>query len=219
MSVEKNLPFLTGVWKQTHARLRELGLNAELVVVGDGPYRERMAAELRKCRVHFLGFRRGEALSRLYASSDIFVFPSVTDTLGQVVMESQGSGLPVIVTDQGGPKEVVEHGETGYVLPTGNPTGWVERIVGLVADEARRKRMGEAAHRSMQKYSLSNSFEHFWGVHERAWREHLASRGVLPRGPEADDGNAAAPDGSLPPRVWDEPGHDAADDAAPAART
>ncbi|MBZ0267769.1 glycosyltransferase, partial [bacterium] len=110
VSVEKNLPFLTGVWKQTQHRLKEQGLNAELIVVGDGPYRERMAQELRRERVHFLGFRRGEELSRIYASSDMFVFPSVTDTLGQVVMESQGSGLPVLVTDQGGPKEVVEEG-------------------------------------------------------------------------------------------------------------
>jgi glycosyltransferase involved in cell wall biosynthesis len=200
VSVEKNLPFLTGVWKQTQHRLKEQGLNAELIVVGDGPYRERMTQELRRERVHFLGFRRGEELSRLYASSDMFVFPSVTDTLGQVVMESQGSGLPVLVTDQGGPKEVVEDGSTGYVLPVTNVNAWVERIVGLVADPERRRRMGVAAHMSMQKYSLANSFEHFWEVHTRAWREHSMSRGLEPREPEA------------PAKLWDGPSDDEMDD-------
>lgn len=197
VSVEKNLPFLTKIWKQTHHRLREQGLNAELIVIGDGPYRERMSAELQGQRVHFLGFRRGLELSELYASSDLFVFPSVTDTLGQVVMESQGSGLPVIVTDQGGPKEVVEEGRTGYVLPTTAPHAWVERIVGLVADNERRRRMGSAAHMSMQKYTLTNSFEHFWEVHERAWREHLISQGLTPRDPEGERPESAM-DGPAP---------------------
>ncbi len=196
VSVEKNLPFLTGVWRQTRHRLAELGLNAELVVVGDGPYRERMQHELRRHRAHFLGFRRGRELSTIYASSDMFVFPSVTDTLGQVVMESQGSGLPVLVTDQGGPKEVVEHGRTGYVIPTTEHNAWVERIVGLVADDDRRRRMGVAAHQNVQKYSLANSFEHFWEVHTRAWHDHLASRGLMPR---------VGTQGEIPSHLWGEP--------------
>lgn len=181
VSVEKNMPFLTTVWKQTHARCREQGLDAELIVVGDGPYRERMERELRRTPARFLGFRHGRELSDIYASSDLFVFPSVTDTLGQVVMESQGSGLPVLVTDQGGPKEVVRDGTTGYVLSTANPTAWVERIVGLVADDERRARMGRAAHESMQPFSIRHSFEHFWEVHTRAWHQHLAARGITPR--------------------------------------
>ena len=211
VSIEKNLPFLTGVWKQAQHRLMEQGLNAELVVVGDGPYRERMQQELRKHRAHFLGFRRGAELSTIYASSDLFVFPSVTDTLGQVVMESQGSGLPVLVTDQGGPKEVVQHGQTGYVLSTAEPNAWVERIVGLVADEERRARMGAAAHESVQKYSLANSFEHFWEVHTNAWRHHLASRGILPRdpGPSPSTGEP-----EVPPDLWDQRRTRGADDAA-----
>ncbi len=184
VSVEKNLPFLVKVWTRTQRRLNEQGLDAELVVVGDGPYREKMTAALRGARAHFLGFREGEELSTLYASSDLFVFPSVTDTLGQVVMESQGSGLPVLVTDRGGPKEVVEEGRTGYVLSADSVDAWVERIVGLVADPKRRRRMGAAAHESMRKYTLANSFEHFWEAHERVWQEHLAGRGI---GGEVDE--------------------------------
>jgi glycosyltransferase involved in cell wall biosynthesis len=183
VSVEKNLPLLSSVWKQTSKRLREHGLEADLIVVGDGPFRPQMERELKGCNASFLGFRHGDELSRLYASSDLFVFPSTTDTLGQVVMESQASGLPVLVSDQGGPKEVVREGETGFVLSASDPNAWVEKIVALVADDERRARMGAAAHASMQEMSLESSFEHFWDVHVDAWHAHLAERGITPREP------------------------------------
>ena len=178
VSVEKNLPMLAGVWKDASRRFKELGLNAQLVVVGDGPYRPTMERELNS--VKFLGFRHGDELSSIYASADMFVFPSITDTLGQVVMESQASGLPVLVTDQGGPKEVVTEGETGFVLPADRPDLWIDRLVQLVRDQGTRQRMGDAAHRAMQPYALSNSFDHFWSVHTDAWHAHLARLGIRP---------------------------------------
>ena len=110
-------------------------------------------------------------------------------------MESQGSGLPVLVADQGGPKEVVRDGETGYVLSTSNPTAWVERIVGLIADDERRARMSRTAHECVQVYSIQNSFEHFWEAHITAWHEHLATIGVKPRSAEQ------VPDVRAMPRV------------------
>lgn len=181
VSVEKNMPFLTQLWKQVCQRNREQGIDAELIIVGDGPYRERMQQELKGLPVKFLGFRHAEELSTIYASSDMFVFPSVTDTLGQVVLESQGSGLPVLVTDQGGPKEVVVEGVSGHVLSVDRPNDWVERIVGLLADDERRTRMSHAAHASVQRYSLANSFDDFWATHTRAWHAHLATQGIIPR--------------------------------------
>lgn len=184
VSVEKNLPLLSAAWKEADRRLRQAGVSAELVVVGDGPYREEMERDLRHARVRFLGFRYGEELSRVYASCDMFVFPSVTDTLGQVVMESQASGMPVIVSDQGGPKEVVDDGRTGLVLPAGDAKPWAEAIARLAADEGRRAGMGARAHEFMQEFSMDRSFEHFWQVHERVWVESLARRTITPRSRE-----------------------------------
>ncbi len=168
VSVEKNLEMLTRIWLAADPVLREKGINAQLVVIGDGPYKTRMERELSQTRAAFLGFRHAEELSMCYASSDIFAFPSTTDTLGQVVMESQSSGLPVLVTDQGGPSQVVEEGRTGFVLGgnKGDEGAWVERIVALASDAAKRREMGAAAHQSMQKYSMAKSFDHFWEVHE-----------------------------------------------------
>jgi glycosyltransferase involved in cell wall biosynthesis/predicted metal-dependent phosphoesterase TrpH len=201
VSVEKNLPALVDVWKAADAILMQRGVRAELVVVGDGPYRADMERALRATRARFLGFRHGEELARIYASCDLFAFPSLTDTLGQVVMESQASGMPVLVADQGGPKEVVRDGATGFVLPTVASGGaepaldqrqWVERIVALVCDERTRVRMGEAAHQSMQSYSMDASFEHYWRVHEAAWRERLLARGLSPKGAAQERPDLAA---------------------------
>lgn len=109
----------------------------------------------------------GKKLLRLYASADFFLFPSVTDTLGQVVMEAQSSGLPVVVTDQGGPQTLLNlKGEqTGIVAPAENLEAWVGAIRHLVDDAAFRKTLGEAAHRSMQLLPIERSFHAFWQTH------------------------------------------------------
>jgi glycosyltransferase involved in cell wall biosynthesis len=172
VSIEKNLPLLTSVWTRARARLLAQGVDARLVVVGDGPYRAQMQRELPDAT--FLGFRHGAELSTIYASSDMFVFPSVTDTLGQVVMESQASGLPVLVSDQGGPKEVVDHGRTGMVLSATSAEAWVNAIVNIAGDESKRRAMGEAAFASMSESTISRSFEHFWAVHEACRRPDVA---------------------------------------------
>lgn len=178
VSVEKNMPLLVRLWKDARARLLAADIEAELIVVGDGPYRAAMERDLRGRDAHFLGFRHGAELSTLYASSDLFVFPSVTDTLGQVVMESQASGLPVLVSDVGGPKEVVAEGESGHVLPATDPAAWASTVARLAASPEERRRMGAAANRRMRENSLDRSFEHFWETHEEAWREHLTEHGA-----------------------------------------
>lgn len=172
VSVEKNMPLLVKVWRTVQMRLIERGLKADLVIVGDGPYRATMEQQLGTGQngVHFLGFRHGVELSTLYASSDVFAFPSVTDTLGQVVLEAQASAIPVLVTDEGGPKEVIRNGETGLVLDADAPNAWVDAIIELVADRARLRRMGDAAHAYAQSMSIGRSFEEFWAEHEAVFK-------------------------------------------------
>lgn len=170
VSVEKNLPLLARAWRQAEQALRARGTSARLLIVGDGPYRAQMERDLADTPARFLGFRHDDELARIYASSDLFVFPSLTDTLGQVVMEAQASGLPVLVADQGGPREVVRGGATGLVLPGHDSGAWARAVAALAADAPRRRAMGDAAHESMREYSMERSFEHFWSVHERLAR-------------------------------------------------
>jgi glycosyltransferase involved in cell wall biosynthesis len=181
VSVEKNTPMLDRVWPEIRRRCAERNIEAELVIVGDGPDRHRLTEALKRHGAHFLGFRHGEELSQIYASCDCFLFPSVTDTLGQVVMEAQASGLPAIVSDQGGPATIVRDGETGFVAPVGAPDRWIDRAVDLLTDAALRTRMGDAARQRMNDRGFAGSFDAYWDAHVQAWRDHLKTIGVRPR--------------------------------------
>jgi glycosyltransferase involved in cell wall biosynthesis len=200
LSLEKNMPMLTRIWKSAHAALRARGIEASLVLVGDGPHRAEMERELHGCNAHFLGFRYGQELSTIYASSDLFVFPSVTDTLGQVVMEAQASGLPALVSNIGGPQEIVRHEQTGFVLPSHDATPWANAIFDLATDQFKRESLGRAAHEHLQSFSISASFDHFWQVHVEAWRQSIDARATStahsqprqrrPDSPRTHDGSA-----------------------------
>lgn len=173
VSVEKNLPMLVRAWGRIAGACRSRGVDVQLVVVGDGPYREKMERELAGEDVVFAGFRHGTELGTIYASSHVFVFPSTTDTLGQVVMEAQCAALPVVVTDRGGPKGVVADGVTGFVA--GTERGFGDAAVRLLTEEGLRERMGAAARAAMAPMSIEKSFQEFWRVHEEA-REAGAAR-------------------------------------------
>lgn len=87
-----------------------------LTLVGDGPQRPELEAQFAGTDARFTGYLFGDELAEAYASADVFVFPGVTETFGQVVQEALASGLPVITVNQGGVADLVEDGETGFVL-------------------------------------------------------------------------------------------------------
>jgi len=177
ISVEKGMPLLVEAWMRAREELARLSIPARLVVVGDGPYRVEMERRLgaagggRGGDAFFLGFRHGAELARLHATGDLFVFPSATDTLGQVVMEAQSSGVPVLVSDRGGPREIVEDGRTGLVLPAEDVGAWARAIVDLAGDPERRRAMGRAASERLKPMTIGASFEHYWRLHEEVVAE------------------------------------------------
>ncbi len=170
VSEEKNLAVLTRAYK----RLAAERADTCLVVVGDGPYLETMREELAGLPVVFTGFQKGEALARIYASADLFVFPSQTDTLGVVLLEAQSSGLPVIVSNQGGPQYVVDHDRSGLVLPDMAPAPLCEAIHGVLDEPGRLGRMKQAALAHAARFTLDESFNRFWDLHRRCWRPNRA---------------------------------------------
>jgi glycosyltransferase involved in cell wall biosynthesis len=161
VSVEKNLPMLVEAFKRLCTTRRDVAI----VVAGDGPYRAKMTEALASLPAHFLGYQNDAQLGPLYASSDLFVFPSRTDTLGQVVMEAQASGLPVLVSNEGGPKELVEDGVSGMILPSTDPARWCDAIAEILSDEILRHRMASSAAHRGTRYSLERTFEGFWDRH------------------------------------------------------
>jgi glycosyltransferase involved in cell wall biosynthesis len=138
VSREKSLDLLVAAFRELIAA----GADLSLAIVGDGPYREEMARELAGYPALFTGYLQGEELQRAYASADLFVFPSATDTFGNVVLEAQASGLPVIVTDVGGPRELMCDGETGIVFPAGSQSGLVGAIRKFTLHRNRLAEMG-----------------------------------------------------------------------------
>lgn len=141
VSREKSLDLLVTAFRE----LVDAGANLSLAIIGDGPYRDEVTKELVGYPVLLTGFMQGEELQRAYASADLFVFPSATDTFGNVVLEAQASGLPVIVTDAGGPRELMIDGETGAVFPAGSSSGLVEAVRRFTLDSSSLAEMGRNA--------------------------------------------------------------------------
>jgi glycosyltransferase involved in cell wall biosynthesis len=138
VSREKNLELLAEAFM-------EIAVNSapvQLVIVGDGPYNGELQEKLVGYPVIFTGFLEGEGLATAYASSDVFVFPSTTDTFGNVVLEAQASGLPVIVSDGGGPKELMLDGVTGLVTRADNREDLIDAMRSLLLDPSRVAYMG-----------------------------------------------------------------------------
>jgi glycosyltransferase involved in cell wall biosynthesis len=162
VSKEKNLELLGRVFK----RLAETHDHLRLVVVGDGPYLDEMRREMSDTPCHFTGYLEGEDLAAVFASCDLFLFPSTTDTFGNVVLEAQASGLPVIVTDVCGPQENVIPGQTGLIVPAYDEAAFSRAVADLTAHSARLKEMGQAARDYVQERSFVNAFLQSWHMYE-----------------------------------------------------
>lgn len=161
VSTEKNLPLLVDAFKLLYQTRSDIAL----IVAGEGPYLAEMKRQLAGLPAYFPGHQNDEPLAALYSGCDLFVFPSRTDTLGQAVMEAQACGLPALVSNEGGPKETVEHNLTGLVLSGNSATSWVSAILDLLNDPPRRQRMSLAAAEKMKRQSIADSFDSFWQQH------------------------------------------------------
>ena len=156
VSKEKNLDLLVAATR----RLAESATPVRPVIVGDGPYMPEMKRLLGDSI--FTGYLGGEDLARAYASADFFVFPSTTDTFGNVILEAQASGIPVIVSDIGGPRDLVSHGVDGFVTKGQDVADLAEAIRKLAADAGLRKSMGEAGRIRVETRDWTEAFQKFW---------------------------------------------------------
>lgn len=122
-----------------------------LTLVGDGAERARLENTFAGTGTHFTGYLVGEDLAAAYASADAFLFPSPTETFGQVVQEALASGLPAVVINQGGVVDLVEHGATGLICP-GDPAAFADAVRALQGNPALRARMAANARRSALQF-------------------------------------------------------------------
>ena len=157
---EKNIPFLLKMWEEY---IKEKNFpDIYLILIGEGNLKTK-AKELYNSNIRYIGPVIGEKLSQFYASSDFFIFPSLTDTLGQVVMESQASALPVIVSDKGGPQGLVNKEKpSGFIIDPKDISKWKDAVDTLYKDKQLRQQMGQNALEGISKLPIEDSFEQFW---------------------------------------------------------
>jgi glycosyltransferase involved in cell wall biosynthesis len=165
LSPEKNVRLLAELERALHAAGFQ---DCRFLIVGDGSEREWLIRNMKRAVVP--GILRGAALAESYANMDVFVFPSVTDTFGNVVLESMASGVPPIVTASGGPRYLVQPGVNGYVTDTIEEM--VRAILHLRLSKSLRAHMAMDARTTALSYSWDNVFDRIYQRYE----ELLATR-------------------------------------------
>jgi glycosyltransferase involved in cell wall biosynthesis len=147
LSVEKNVSLLARVERELEA----MGLGAvRFLIVGHGSEEASLRRDLKQAE--FAGVLRGQALAEAYANMDVLVFPSHTDTFGNVVLEALASGVPAVVTPDGGPKFIVRDGETGFVTKD-------EHFSAAVAELVRDRVLLEEMRLKARAYALGCSWD------------------------------------------------------------
>lgn len=167
----------------------------KLAIVGDGPYRAELQALLPPDRVVFTGYRRGTELAACYASADLFLFPSATETFGNVVLEAMASGLPVVALDAGGVPDIVSP-ETGVLARSGSGLG--AALGPLLADPGPRYRLGAAGRAEAERRSWPAIVAELAAWYDRVLAGGRAS-GVRPGTAASPAVPGPSPSGDRPP--------------------
>lgn len=128
------------------------------LIAGDGPLAKEMKARFNKKNVTFTGYLKPERLAHVYAASDLMVFPSATETFGNVVLESMACGTPVIGANAGGVKNIISNTKNGLLCTPKCPHEFANAIHSLLEDQDARQKMGIAA----RHYALSQSWDNIF---------------------------------------------------------
>lgn len=148
--------------------------NSRLVFVGDGPFRTELQRRCHGLPVHFTGYLKGADLATAYASADAFVFPSDTDTFGQVIQEAMASGLPVVGARSGGTLDLVHEGRTGYLFTPGVASDLRARLRSIVSDDTNRIALGRAGRIAAEGRSWPTVMDELLDHYQRVQRRCAA---------------------------------------------
>ena len=160
LRAEKNVRLLAELEKKLLAAGKT---NFKFLIVGEGDEREWLEKNMRGAE--FTGFLAGEQLSEAYANMDVFVFPSETDTFGNVIQEANCSGVPAIVTNHGGPKFIVQHGKTGYIAETIDD--FAKFLLELMENSDKLEKMKKASREFVIAHSWDTVFEKVYEAYDK----------------------------------------------------
>lgn len=142
LAPEKNVGFLTEILLRIP--------NARLGIVGGGPQQEELERRFAQYNAHFVGYLSGDELAQAYASADVFIYASETETMGNVILESLACGLPIVAASAGGVPSLLRHGIEGFLFPPRNGELAAEYVRQLLEEPLRRQSMSAAAVASVQ---------------------------------------------------------------------
>ncbi len=166
LAKEKNVGLVVSAFRAIQARMPA----AKLVFVGDGPLRKPLE---QSCpQAHFAGVRKHEDLAAHYASGDLFLFPSLTETFGNVVPEALASGLAVVSYASAAAKELIVCGENGVLVEAGDELGFVNASVTLATDLKKQSELRAAARQSVAHLAWEAVFETFVGILSNVLERH-----------------------------------------------
>jgi glycosyltransferase involved in cell wall biosynthesis len=168
LRAEKNVRILEKLEKEL---LKKTAKKFEFLIVGDG--NERQWLEKNMKTAVFTGFIEGEKLSEAYANMDIFVFPSETDAFGNVIQEANASGVPSLVTDQGGPKFITQNGKTGFICK--NLQEFVKYSVELMDNREKLLKMKEASREFAVSRSWDTVFDSVYATYKECIKQRKAN--------------------------------------------
>ncbi len=151
VSCEKDLDVLCNSY---HAIWSKYGDRVAMVITGDGPYLEKCKQMFPKDTI-FTGYKKGKELAEIYASCDIFICPSSTETFGNVILEAMASGLPVIGANAGGVGDIIQHNTTGLKFKERDP----EDLLGCMQELIRNDNMRELLKTNGREYSMTRSWD------------------------------------------------------------
>ncbi|MCY1302418.1 GDP-mannose-dependent alpha-mannosyltransferase [compost metagenome] len=178
LAAEKNLGLLSDTFHHLQRRYPQMRL--KLVVVGDGPQRTSLQRALPDAL--FCGVQRGEELARHYASGDLFLFPSLSETFGNVVLEALAAGLAVVAFDQAAAAQHIRHGHNGALALPDEPASFFEAAAWLLEDpeNLRRVRLNARMHAGRQGWeAIVQQFEQYL-LHARRPELEAPAGGSLP---------------------------------------
>ncbi|WP_102261242.1 glycosyltransferase family 4 protein [Mesobacillus jeotgali] len=151
LAPEKSAGLLLDIARNMPSQIAD---KVQWLIVGDGPLREQLEKEA-PANMTFTGYLKGEQLAEVYSASDLFIFPSATETFGNVVLESLASGTPVIGANAGGVKSIIQDGLTGRLCTPHDIEQFTEAVTGLLTSDSKRIQMGYEA----RNYALTQK----WG--------------------------------------------------------
>lgn len=176
ISKEKNLELLKTIWMEFRKRHSDV----ELMFVGDGWYLQELKESFKDAEeVLFAGVQGGETLAGLYADADFLLFPSVTDTFGNVVVEALASGTPALVADRGGPQDIVAEGNCGFVLPGKDAKAWIQKLDECVELHNDAKRYAEIRQRAFARskdFTLEKAVAAQWKFYRKVYQDSYRSK-------------------------------------------